>query len=142
MATRILVINDTQEILDMFRDILEFEGYEAILSSFPFSHIKEIEKIQPDLIILDFLFGGSQVMGWQMLQMLKMQRSTAVIPVITCTGAIHEVQEQESYLVSHGVHVVYKPFDIDHLLTTISKALASAKKTISQAKEDRAVDDS
>jgi DNA-binding response OmpR family regulator len=136
MATRILVVNDTQEILDLFRDMLEFEGYEVILSSFPFSHIKEIEKIQPDLIILDFLFGGSQVMGWQMLQMLKMQQSTASIPVITCTGALHEVQEQEGYLVSQGVHVVYKPFDIDHLLATIDQALASHKKTISQVKED------
>jgi CheY-like chemotaxis protein len=52
-----------------------------VLSSFPFKHLSEIEKIQPDLIILDFLFGDKQ-MGWQMLEVLKIQRSTASIPVI------------------------------------------------------------
>ena len=135
MATRILVVNDTQEILDLFRVMLEYEGYEVVLSSFPFKNIHDIEKIEPDLVILDFIFGNERT-GWQMLELLKMQRSTTPIPVIVCTGAIHEVQEQESYLVSQGVHVVYKPFDIDHLLTIISQALASHKKTISQAKED------
>jgi CheY-like chemotaxis protein len=135
MTARILVVNDTQEILELFKTILEYEGYEVVLSSFPFQHIKEIEKIQPDLIILDFLFGNKQ-MGWQMLQALKMQRSTASIPVIACTAALEDVREQEGYLVSQGVHVVYKPFDVDQLLTIISQALASAKKTISRAEED------
>jgi len=135
MAARILVVNDTQEILDLFQMILESEGYEVVLSSFPFKYTGEIEKIKPDLIILDFLFGDKQI-GWQMLQALKMQRSTASIPVIACTAAFHDVQEQEGYLVSQGVHVVYKPFDLDYLLTTISQALASTKKTISQAEKD------
>ena len=135
MATRILVVNDTQDILDLFRDMLEDEGYEIVLSSFPFKNIHDIEKIEPDLVILDFIFGNEQT-GWQMLELLKLQRSTAPIPVIICTGAIHEVQEQESYLVSQGVHVVYKPFDIDHLLTIISQAIASRKKTISQVEKD------
>ena len=135
MATRILVVNDTQELLDLFQMILEYEGYEVVLSSFPFNHISEIEKIQPDLIILDFLFGDKH-MGWQMLEALKMQRSTASIPVIACTAALQDVREQEGYLVSQGVHVVYKPFDVDQLLTIIKQALASAKKTISQVEED------
>src|SRR5882762_3474348 len=81
MAARILVVNDTQEILDLFQTILEDEGYKVVLSSFPFQHIKEVEEIKPDLIILDFLFGDKQL-GWQMLQILKMQKSTASIPII------------------------------------------------------------
>ncbi|HEX3641634.1 MAG TPA: response regulator [Ktedonobacteraceae bacterium] len=135
MATRILVVNDTQEILDLFQMILEYEGYEVVLSSFPFNHIKEIEKIQPDLIILDFLFGDKQ-MGWQMLEVLKMQRSTASIPVIVCTAALQDIREQEGYLVSQGVHVVYKPFDSDQLLTIIKQSLVTHKKSISQVEED------
>ncbi len=35
MAARILVVNDTQEILELFRMILEGAGYEVILSGFP-----------------------------------------------------------------------------------------------------------
>ena len=126
--TRILVVNDTQELLEMFRLLLEGEGYEVILSGMPILKIKEVEQIKPDLIILDIVF-GDQKSGWQMLQMLKMQRATARIPVVVCTAALREVQEQEGYLVAQGVRVVYKPFDIDDLFTMISQALAAHQES-------------
>lgn len=31
MAQRVVVINDTQEILELFREVLELEGYEVVL---------------------------------------------------------------------------------------------------------------
>lgn len=136
MAARILVVNDTQEILELFRMILEEEGgYEVILSGFPIQEIKDIEQIKPDLIILDLVF-GSEKTGMQMLQMLKMKRSTALIPVIICTAALDLVREQEGYLNSHGVHLIYKPFDIDHLLINVKRLLESHEH-ISAAIEQR-----
>lgn len=130
--TRILVINDTQELLEMFRMLLEMEGYDVVLSGMPILKVSEVEQIRPDLIILDLIF-GDQKTGWQMLQMLKMQRSTAGIPVIVCTAALREVQEQEGYLVSQGVRVIYKPFDIDDLITMIERALKGQRDIISEA---------
>ena len=59
----ILVINDTPEILDLFRDILEAEGYEVTLHAFDPKQLDEIEREQPDLIILDYLIGGEPA-GW------------------------------------------------------------------------------
>ena len=81
MSTRILVVNDTQEILELFRMILEGEGYEVILSGFPIQQIHDVEEISPDLIILDIVFDDEKV-GWQMLQMLKMQRATRISPLL------------------------------------------------------------
>jgi len=124
MAARILVVNDTQEILELFRLLLEEEGYEVILAGFPVQQISDVERIKPDLIILDLVF-ADQTTGWQMLQMLKMQRSTQSIPVIVCSAALKLVQEQEGYLVSQGVHVVFKPFDIDHLMIHVKELLGT-----------------
>ena len=135
MAARILVVNDTQEILELFRMLLEGEGYEVILAGFPIQQVGDVERINPDLIILDFVF-GDQKTGWQMLQMLKMQRSTASIPVIVCTAALDMVREQEGYLVSQGVHVVFKPFDIDHLLTNVTRLLGSHEHVASASEEE------
>ena len=129
MAKRILVVNDTQAILEMFRMLLEEDGYEVILSSYPLQKVDEIEQLQPDLIILDFMF-GEQKIGWQMLQLLKMDRSTASIPVIVCTASEQAVREQEGYLVSQGVLVIFKPFDIDDLLALIKVGLASTKNVL------------
>lgn len=131
---RILVINDTQELLEMFRLLLEQEDHEAVLSGMPILKVSEVEQIRPDLIILDIIF-GDQKTGWQMLQMLKMKRSTASIPIIVCTAALREVQEQEGYLISQGIRVLYKPFDIDNLLTLIDQALKPDGKPTATVEE-------
>jgi DNA-binding response OmpR family regulator len=65
-----------------------------------------------------------------MLQLLKMQRSTASIPIIICTAAESAVRDQEGYLVSQGIQIVYKPFDIDVLLLAITRALETNGKTL------------
>lgn len=126
MATRILVINDTQEILDLFRVLLEEEGYEVVLYSYAIMDMREVERVHPDLIILDYIFGTEKT-GWQMLQKLKMTRATATIPVIICTAATREVREIEGYLQSHGVRLVPKPFDIDALLEAVDLALSESQ---------------
>ncbi|WP_338253368.1 response regulator [Dictyobacter halimunensis] len=126
---RVLVINDTEAILDLFRFLLEEEGFEVFLSSYPMQKTQEIENIRPDLIILDFIY-GNQKSGWQMLQMLKMYRPTSHIPIIICTTAIDEVQEQEGYLSAQGVNVVYKPFDIDSLLLTVTHAFKTSSSAL------------
>lgn len=122
MAARILVVNDTQEILDTFRELLEEEAYEVILYSYAIMDMREIERVNPDLIILDYIFGGEQS-GWQMLQKLKMRRSTETIPVIICTAATAQVREIEGYLQAQGIKLVPKPFNIDTLLEAVSQAL-------------------
>ena len=122
MSTRILVINDNQEILELFDEILREEGYEVVLYSHAFSDLEEVEKINPDLIVLDYLFGVERL-GWQMLQKLKMRRSTANIPIVICTAAIQAVREIEGYLEMKGIRVVAKPFDIDDLLKGVREAL-------------------
>ena len=137
MKSRILVVNDTQEILELFRMLLEEEeGYDVVLSGFPIQQVKEIEHIKPDLIILDLVLGDEKT-GMQMLQMLKMQRSTAAIPVLVCTAALQIVREQEGYLVSQGVHVVYKPFEIDDLMANVKQLLESHEHISSVIKEER-----
>ena len=122
MSTRIMVVNDTQEILQLFREILTDEGYEVIIYSYAIQDLAEIERAQPDLIILDYIFGEEQI-GWQLLQKLKMHRPTAAIPVIVCTAAAQKVREMEGYLQSKGIGLVLKPFDIDDLLRAVEQAL-------------------
>jgi len=124
MSPRIVVIDDTQEILDLFLMILESEGYEVVLEKQMFEHVTDIERLHPDVIVLDFLI-GTQKQGWEMLQKLKMYPPTASIPLIICTAALNEVREQEDYLQAKGIRVVFKPFDIDELLQAVQQALPS-----------------
>ena len=123
--TRVMVINDTQEILTLFSDLLTESGYEVALYSSAIHDMEEIERVNPDLIILDVVFGGENV-GFQMLQKLKMRRATAQLPVVLCTAALNAVREMEGYLQSKNVQVVPKPFDIDDLLDAVERAIKSS----------------
>ena len=122
---RIMVINDTQEILTLFRDILTEEGYEVALYSSAIHDIEEIEQLNPDMIVLDFIFGHENL-GFQMLQKVKMRRSTAGIPIIVCTAALQLVREMEGYLQSKGVQVVLKPFEVDDLIDAVRRGLLTS----------------
>jgi len=121
---RIIVINDTQEILELFRAILEEEmGHEVILDSYKPHMLDVIKEILPDLIISDHVFGEEKI-GFQLLQRLKMDRATARIPTIICSAAVKDLKEIEGYLMSKNVGVLYKPFEVDDLISLVNRKLA------------------
>ena len=119
----ILVVNDEPAILNLFKDLLSEEGYRVSLDKFDrdIDALQDVvRQLRPDLVILDFIIGGEHK-GWQLLQVLKMDRATRDISVVICTAAAHQVTELSSHLNELGVHVVLKPFDIDHLLEIVTK---------------------
>jgi DNA-binding response OmpR family regulator len=124
MAQRILDINDTQEILELFQEILTEEGYEVVVYSYAIHDMEEIERQKPDVIIVDYIF-GTEKLGWQLLQKLKMTRATAHIPVIVCTAAVREVRDIEGFLLDKGVTLLPKPFDVDDPLLAIKAAVTT-----------------
>ena len=127
----ILVINDTQEVLDLFADLLTEEGYDVALYSYAIRDMTEIERVQPDLIIVDCLFNEERT-GWQFIQKLKMRRTTAAIPIVVCTAARAAVRELEGHLQARGIAVVLKPFNIDDLLQAVEQALRPPQRTAPQ----------
>lgn len=126
----ILVINDTPELLDLFREILEDEGYRVSLYSATFQDLEEIKRAKPDLILLDFIIGG-EASGWQLLQKLRMDRETAKIPVVVCTAALELARELEGHLRAKGIGLVLKPFDIDDLLLAVNGAWNGLAREVS-----------
>lgn len=128
----IVVVNDTQEILELFREILEEEGFRVSLYSYAFSDIHSLVELQPDLVLLDFIIGGED-MGWQMLQKMKMDRRTANIPVVVCSAAKRLLDELDGHLQSKGVGVVLKPFDIDEMVEEVRHTLKQADEEITGA---------
>ncbi len=123
MTTRIMVINDDQDILELYEALLEEEGYDVITSKLAFEHPAAVEMRRPDLVLLDLKF-GTQLEGWKMMQKLRLYRPTSALPIIICTAAVREAREQEDHLRSEGIGIVYKPFAIDHLLLAVRHMLA------------------
>jgi CheY-like chemotaxis protein len=131
---RALVVNDTQEILELFEEILDGLGYDTVLMSYAPRELERVREVKPDLIVLDFLMGDRELLGWQLLQKLKMDRRTAAIPIVVCTAAVKAAQEQQGYLTEQGVTLVLKPFNVDQLEEAIraSADLAVTARKIEQ----------
>ncbi|MDP9310013.1 MAG: response regulator [Chloroflexota bacterium] len=120
MYRRILVIDDNEEILALFHDLLSVEEYEVVLSDFIAPN--EIAELQPHLIILDY-FSGHEPVGGQLVEQLKLQAATKHIPIIICTTASTARAEKDPAFIAEGVHVVFKPFDVTDLLQKVEQAL-------------------
>ena len=134
---RALVVNDTQEILELFDEILSGLGFEVVLMSYAPRELDRIREVDPDLIILDFLMGDRELLGWQLLQKLKMDRRTDSIPIVVCTAAVKAAQEQQGYLTEQGVSLVLKPFNIDQLEDAVRHAMElprTARQVVEEGK--------
>jgi CheY-like chemotaxis protein len=121
----ILVVNDTQAIIDLMRELLEDEGYQVSVS-IETVDLTRIRTLQPDLIIQDLLFAGMQETGWKFLTLVRLDPQTAHIPIILCTAAMDPVKDPDmaENLNRLGVRVLLKPFNLDDLLTAVAEVLA------------------
>jgi DNA-binding response OmpR family regulator len=120
--SRILAIDATPEILDLYRDLLGYEGYRVFTRQEPPTDLAEIARLAPDCIIVDCMRVGDEG-GWEWLQHLRADPRTAAIPVVVCTGAWDEIADRAERLASLGVGFVPKPFDIEALLQAIRDCL-------------------
>jgi two-component system response regulator BaeR len=127
MAKHILVVDDVEDILQLFNEILHNEeGYDVTLTIPKPGIIEWIKEHKPDLVILDLMFWGEDL-GWQLIQELEMDRATAKIPIIICTSAAErKLREREGWLAERNVQVIYKPFNINELLLAVQQKLGEA----------------
>jgi CheY-like chemotaxis protein len=123
---RVLIANDTQEILELFKDILEGMGFETVLVSFAPRELDQVREAKPDIIILDLIFGGRELAGWQLLQKIRMDRELERVPVILCSAAVRDISEQQGYLTEQGVLIVLKPFTVSQLEEALLRAIEMA----------------
>jgi DNA-binding response OmpR family regulator len=124
MSTRIMVINNSDDILALFQKILSTEDCQVFLQLFLNSDLREVRQIKPDLIILDYYVGREGV-GWEFLQLLKMEDTTALIPVLICTTAVRLAHEIAGYLATKQVTILRKPFASHDLISAVQAALQS-----------------
>ena len=124
----VLVVNDTQELLDLFRELLEDEGYRVTISVACLD-TDEVQILAPDLIIQDLLFEQSPEKGWTFLTLMRLTPTLAHVPLILCTAATDVVKDagMAAELRQLGVRVVLKPFAIEELLAVLREALEETR---------------
>lgn len=119
----VVVVNDTEEILELFEDIITGLGHRVTKLGYAPTDGREIADLKPDLCIIDFVLGGREFEGWQLIQKLRMMPATEKLPIVACTGAVREVREMEGKLAEKNVRILYKPFSASDLERQVKEAL-------------------
>lgn len=89
-STKIALIEDDADLLEMFKLKLNLEGYETITAEDGVSALKIIRNELPDLILLDMLLPRKD--GFEILQELKtsIDKKLKSIPVVVITNLSSE----------------------------------------------------
>ena len=110
----ILMLDDDKHVLEVCTIILETIGYRIEVSETSHDIIEKVEKVKPDLILMDNWI--PKIGGIEATRLLKSHPSFRDIPVIylsanTDIQLLAEEAGADNYLA--------KPFDLDRLLDTI-----------------------
>lgn len=116
----IMVLNADQSFLDMICELLIDEGYDALTLRERDMAFEAILEHQPQLVIIELLFTNPEA-GLMVVNKMRLHPKTVHIPVIIASTTTQLIKDNEAHLRSKGCDFLQKPFDLEELLTIVSK---------------------
>ena len=124
--TKILVIDDEQDILGLLVDDLTDQGFDVVSAENGASALGKIYKERPDVVLLDLMM--PVVDGYEVLRTLRRDPRTYNLPVILLTAV--SPTEGEQVAVELGAnHYVTKPWESGSLPAVIRVAIREAENS-------------
>ena len=123
-STRILVVEDEQDVAELLRYNLTKEGYDVTLVGNGADALKRARETKPDLILLDIMV--PQLNGWEVCRRLKQDAETRAIPVIMVTGRVEEGDKVLGFEMGADDYVT-KPFSPRELVARVRAVVRRRK---------------
>ena len=126
MSHKILIIDDQPFVLKLIEYNLKKNGYNTVTETNGLNAFDQIEKIKPDLIILDVRM--PHISGNDLCLCFRNRVQTATTPIIMLTG--HLDDDSEALAISSGANAfMTKPFSPYELINTIKGLLSKNEIT-------------
>ncbi|MEK6256538.1 MAG: response regulator transcription factor [Chloroflexota bacterium] len=119
---QILLVDDEAAITDNLAPFLERSGFSAVVASDGEQALREIEKLKPDLLVLDILM--PKMDGREVLRQLRQNEDWTPIILLTQVG---ESSERAMALEEGADDYLNKPFDPHELVARIRSVLRRAR---------------
>jgi two-component system alkaline phosphatase synthesis response regulator PhoP len=116
---KILVCDDTPDILEMVKFILEGEGFEVLTASEGRDVLSVIGRENPDLVLLDLRMPGLD--GFGVLRELRLKPDEAPPVVVLSAKGLEE--DKRAALAAGARDYLFKPFTLAQLLQAIRRQL-------------------
>jgi DNA-binding response OmpR family regulator len=116
----VLLVEDHQDVRDMYADYLKFSGFSVIAASNGAEGVDAARSEHPDLILMDATMPG--IDGWEATRLLKADAATRDIPILMLTAHVFsEYQTRARDVGADGF--IAKPCLPDELVREITVAL-------------------
>ncbi|MBV9853842.1 MAG: response regulator transcription factor [Streptosporangiaceae bacterium] len=120
MTTRVLVVEDDPNIVDLIRSNLAVRGFDTLVSADGMRALALLDTEQPDIVLLDLMLPEAD--GFELCRMIR-ERSSVAIIVVSARGG---ERDKVTALNMGADDYMTKPFGIEELLARI---LATLRRT-------------
>ncbi|HIX86254.1 MAG TPA: response regulator transcription factor [Candidatus Parabacteroides intestinigallinarum] len=127
-ATRILVVDDEEDLCEILRFNLEIEGYE-VDTAYSAEEALKLDLATYNLLLLDVMMG--EISGFKMARILRQDMATARIPIIFLTAKDTENDMLTGFNLGADDYIS-KPFSIRQVIARVKAVL---RRTSEQGKE-------
>jgi CheY-like chemotaxis protein len=118
--TRVLLIDDYPDALEMLGLYLRLNGYDVTTASDGLKAVELAGTSAPDVIVMDLELPG--ISGFEAARRIRQAPATSAIPMIAATGYSHERQLDEARRVGFD-SVLIKPCEPASLVSEIQRVL-------------------
>jgi two-component system, cell cycle response regulator DivK len=121
---RILVAEDNDKSLKLFRDVLQVSGFETLVATTGEQAVELAAEWDPDLILMDIRLAG--IDGVAALNRLREDQRTAATPVVALTAQAM-AGDRERFLEAGFDDYISKPVDV-HAFLAVVRRYAEARR--------------
>ena len=124
-SQRILVVDDEADLRSLFKDTLEFLGYEVITCSNAEDAIRFAYELHPSLVFTDIVMPGMS--GFDFCRFLKNDRRTKDIFVVIVSALSREVDYEMSIEVEADDYIT-KPVKLESIKQVLKNTISPYMK--------------
>jgi CheY-like chemotaxis protein len=116
----VLVVEDNPVNLELVEAVLDREGYEVISAVSAEEALKRLERLRPDLVLLDIQLPGLDGLG--LTRLLKANPATVEIPIVALSAHARP-EDRQAALEAGCVQYISKPIDTRALPVQLAAVL-------------------
>ena len=122
---RVTVIDDSPQILELFRDAFDELGadvtvFDGVVST------RAIVGTEPDLLVVDLRLGTEGLPGWEIIRLARDDPALRDVPIVVCSAALDHVRQHEDEVEAiPGTYLLPKPFSVHDLDAVLRQAFGA-----------------
>jgi two-component system cell cycle response regulator DivK len=120
-SERVLIAEDNEKSMKLFRDVLQVNGYETLEATSGEQAVDLATRHGPSLVLMDVQLEGMD--GLRALRVLRQDERTAAIPIVALTAQAM-VGDRERFLDAGFDDYLAKPVNVRELVATVRRYCA------------------